>query len=107
MPTHQAENIRTDLKIAFASIADMPGSPYITRYLNLTPSPTIPTDSLRDFLKAYLPTGMTYTCSEKEAHFDDFNAHARPRLSVRSSTSSPGSSSHSLAARACWCRCSS
>jgi hypothetical protein len=78
MPTHQAENIRTDLMIAFESIANMPGSPYITRYLNLTPSPTIPTDSLRDFLKAYLPTGLTYTRSEKEAHFDEFNAHAPP-----------------------------
>lgn len=62
--------------IAFEPIANLPGNPYITRYLNLTPPPTIPTDSLRDFLKAHLPTGLTYTRSEKEAHFDEFNAHA-------------------------------
>jgi hypothetical protein len=33
MPTHQAENIRTNLMIAFESIANMPSSSYITRYL--------------------------------------------------------------------------
>jgi hypothetical protein len=74
----QAEKQRSDLTYAFPRIAKLPGDPFNSGYRRLPDSSFPNSDPLRDWLKAKLPRGLTYTKREMRHRTDEYLSGAAP-----------------------------
>jgi len=72
IPPSQASSRRRDLSHAFFEIAELRGDPFNSRYRTLSPGPQIPSDPIRNHLKALLPSRLTYTKAEIDRHMDEY-----------------------------------
>lgn len=59
-------SLRRDLSHAFPEIAELRGNPFNSRYCSLASGPEIPSDPIRNYLKAVLPRHLTYTTVEMD-----------------------------------------
>ncbi|KAF7859663.1 hypothetical protein EAF04_008742 [Stromatinia cepivora] len=68
----QAQEKRQDLTHAFPDIADLPGDPFNSAYRRLPDQSLIPVDPLRIWLKARLPSQLTYTKRDQLLRTDEY-----------------------------------
>ncbi|KAF7948105.1 uncharacterized protein EAE97_003516 [Botrytis byssoidea] len=68
----QAHEKRQDLTFAFPEIATLPGDPFNSVYRRLPDQSLIPVDPLRKWLKAHLPSQLTYTKRELLLRTDEY-----------------------------------
>lgn len=67
-----AQEKRRDLTHAFPEIAGLPGDPFNSAYRRLPDQSLIPVDPLRKWLKARLPSRLTYTKREQLFRTDEY-----------------------------------
>ena len=68
----RAASLRRNLTQAFPDIAELDGDPFNSRYCNLALDHGLPSDPIRDWLKAKLPRRATYTKAEMNSRIDEY-----------------------------------
>ena len=76
-----ASSLRRDLSHAFPEIGELRGDPFNSRYCSLASGPEIPSDPIRNYLKAVLPRHLTYTKAEMDRRTDEY-LHGLPPQTV-------------------------
>jgi len=76
-----ASSRRRDISQAFPEIAELRGDPFNSRYCSLPSGHSIPSDPIRNHLKAFLPRRLTYTKPEMDSRIDEY-LHGLPPETV-------------------------
>lgn len=76
-----ASNLRRALSQAFPEVAELCGDPFNSQYCSLSSGLGIPSEPIRNCLKAALPRHLTYTKAEMDSRIDEY-LHGLPPQSV-------------------------